>query len=263
MLYPIGQTFYYSFTTWDGITSQWIGPSTYTTLFRSPEFVRVLENNAMIVLAIPVAILIPLAVALLINSHLHGWRLFRSVYFLPTAVSWVVIGFVAVRFFANDGILQDLLTKVGLGFLHPDMLAHERSALLAVMITFVWSMFGTNLIIFLAGLATIDQEIYDAAKVDGAGALSVIFRITIPLLRRFIQFTFVITLITAFTALFSLIFVMTGGGPGFGTTTLEFFIYQNGFAQSYFGLGATAGVVLFVVVFAISMVQLRLLRTDD
>jgi len=263
LLYPIGQTVYYSFTTWDGITSQWVGPSTYTTLLRSPEFVRVLENNATIVLAIPVAILLPLGVALLINSHVRGWRVFRSVYFLPTAVSWVVIGFVAVRFFASDGILHDLLTTVGLGSVQPDLLAHERSALLAVMITFVWSMFGTNLIIFLAGLATIDQEIYDAAKVDGAGPFGVMFRITIPLLKRFIQFTFVITLITAFTALFSLIFVMTGGGPGFGTTTLEFFIYQDGFAQSYFGLGATAGVVLFVAVFAISMVQLRLLRADD
>jgi ABC-type sugar transport system permease subunit len=263
LLYPIGQTVYYSFTNWDGLTSQWVGPSTYTHLLHSPEFVRVLENNATILLAIPVAMLLPLAVALLINSHVRGWRLFRSVYFLPTAVSWVVIGFVAVRFFASDGILHSLLAQAGLGFLHPDPLAHERSALLAVMVTFVWSMFGTNLIIFLAGLATIDQEIYDAAKVDGASPAATMFRITIPLLRRFLQFTFVITLITAFTALFSLIFVMTGGGPGFGTTTLEFFIYQNGFAQSYYGLGATAGVVLFIAVFAVSMLQLRLLRAED
>jgi ABC-type sugar transport system permease subunit len=245
------------------VSSQWIGPSTYTHLLRSPDFVRVLENNATILLSIPVAMLLPLAVALLINSHARGWRFFRSVFFLPTAVSWVVIGFVAVRFFANDGILHSLLANLGLGSVHPDLLAHERSALLAVMVTFIWSMFGTNLIIFLAGLATIDQEIYDAAKVDGASALSTMFRITIPLLRRFLQFTFVITLITAFTALFSLIFVMTQGGPGFGTTTLEFFIYQYGFAQSYFGVGATAGVMLFVVVFAVSMVQLRLLRADD
>ena len=263
LLYPIGQTVYYSFTNWDGYTSQWIGPSTYTRLFHSPDFVRVLENNATILLAIPVAILVPLAVALLINSHVHGWRFFRSVFFLPTAVSWVVIGFIGVRFFANDGILHDLLSKLGLGSVHPDLLAHERSALLAVMITFIWSMFGTNLIIFLAGLATIDQEIYDAAKVDGASPFAAMFRITIPLLKRFIQFTFVITLITAFTALFSLIFVMTQGGPGFGTTTLEFFVYQYGFAQSFYGLGATAGVVLFVIVFAVSMIQLRLLRADD
>src|SRR5439155_25487351 len=115
---------------------------------------------------------------------------------------------------------------VGPGCWDPNMLSHERSALVAVMITFVWSMFGTNLIIFLAGMATIDQELYDAARVDGAGSFTVMIKVTIPLLRRFIQFAFIITLITAFTALFSLIFVMTGGGPGYGTTTLELFIYE-------------------------------------
>ena len=143
------------------------------------------------------------------------------------------------------------------------MLSHERSALVAVMITFVWSMFGTNLIIFLAGMATIDQEIYDAARVDGAGSLTVMFRITFPLLKRFVQFTFIISLITAFSALFSLIYVMTGGGPGYGTTTLEFYSYQQAFSAGDFSIGATAGVVLFAAVFAVSMLQLRLLRSKD
>jgi multiple sugar transport system permease protein len=210
-----------------------------------------------------VAILLPLGVAFLINSHVRGWRLFRSVFFLPTAVSWVVIGYISVRFFADQGILQSLLDNTGLGFLHPNMLSHERSALVAVMITFVWSMFGTNLIIFLAGMATIDQEIYDAARVDGAGSLTVMFRITFPLLKRFVQFTFIISLVTAFSALFSLIYVMTGGGPGYGTTTLEFYSYQQAFSAGDFSVGATAGVVLFAAVFAVSMLQLRLLRSKD
>src|SRR5262249_46602909 len=169
---------------------------TYAHLYHKPEFKQVLENNAMLLLAIPVAIAIPLAVAFLIHSRIRGWRFFRSVFFLPTAVSWVVIGLVAVRFFTDNGILQHLLNHLGLGFWHPDMLSHERSALVAVMITFIWSMFGTNLIIFLAGMATIDQELYDAARVDGAGSFRVLTRITIPLLKRFIQFTFIITLIT-------------------------------------------------------------------
>src|SRR6266851_339632 len=100
LLVPIGQTVYYSFTNWDGFTSQWIGFSAYTRLFNNPEFVTVLENNAAMVLAIPVAILLPLGVAFLINSHVRGWRFFRSVFFLPTAVSWVVIGYISVRFFS-------------------------------------------------------------------------------------------------------------------------------------------------------------------
>ncbi len=263
LIYPIGQTVYHSFTSWDGITSRWVGGATYSHLIHNPEFAQVLQNNALLVLAIPVAIALPLAVAFLIHSKIRGWRFFRSVFFLPTAVSWVVIGFISVRFFADDGILQHLLNHVGLGFVHPNMLSHERSALVAVMITFVWSMFGTNLIIFLAGMATIDEEIYDAAKVDGAGSFGVMFRITIPLLKRFVQFTFIITLVTAFTALFSLIFVMTGGGPGYGTTTLEFFIYEQAFSAGDFGLASTAGVILFLAVAAVTVLQLRLLRSED
>jgi ABC-type sugar transport system permease subunit len=264
LLLPIGQTVYYSFTTWNGFEpAQWVGISAYQRLFATPEFVTVLENNALLVLAIPVAVALPLAVAFLINTHVRGWRVFRSVFFLPTAVSWVVIAFVARNFFDNKGILQSMLNGIGLGFWHPDLLSHERSALIAVMITFVWSMFGTNMIIFLAGMSTIDQEIYDAARVDGAGNLSVMFRITFPLLKRFVQLAVIISLITAFSALFSLIYVMTSGGPGYGTTTLEFFIYEQAFTQQNFGIAATAGVVLFVGVFVISMIQVRLLRSDD
>jgi len=264
LLLPIGQTVYYSFTTWNGFEpAQWVGISAYQRLFSTPEFVSVLENNALLVLAIPVAVALPLAVAFLINAHVQGWRIFRSVFFLPTAVSWVVIAFVARNFFDNKGILQSILNGIGLGFWHPDLLSHERSALIAVMITFVWSMFGTNMIIFLAGMSTIDQEIYDAARVDGAGNLSVMFRITFPLLKRFVQLAVIISLITAFSALFSLIYVMTSGGPGYGTTTLEFFIYEQAFTQQNFGIAATAGIVLFVGVFVISMIQVRLLRSDD
>jgi multiple sugar transport system permease protein len=264
LLLPIGQTVYYSFTTWNGFDpAQWVGISAYQRLFSTPEFVSVLENNALLVLAIPVAVALPLAVAFLINAHVRGWRIFRSVFFLPTAVSWVVIAFVARNFFDNKGILQSILNGIGLGFWHPDLLSHERSALIAVMITFVWSMFGTNMIIFLAGMSTIDQEIYDAARVDGAGNLSVMFRITFPLLKRFVQLAVIISLITAFSALFSLIYVMTSGGPGYGTTTLEFFIYEQAFTQQNFGIAATAGIVLFVGVFVISMIQVRLLRSDD
>ena len=264
LILPIGQTFYYSFTNWDGFSpAQWVGFSAYQRLFTNPQFITVIENNGLIVLAIPVAVALPLAVAFLINTHVRGWRIFRSVFFLPTAVSWVVIAYVARDFFDDKGILQSLLNHVGLGFWHPNMLDHERSALIAVMITFVWSTFGTNMIIFLGGMSTIDQEIYDAAKVDGAGSLAVMRQITFPLLKRFVQLAFIVSLITAFSALFSLIYVMTSGGPGFGTTTLEFFIYEQAFTENNFGVAATAGVVLFLGVFVVSMVSIRLLRSDD
>ncbi len=255
------QTVFYSFTAWDGLTSTWIGLANYERLFGDPTFWRIVLNNVFLLLSVPIAILIPLLVAYLLNEHVPGWQFFRSAYFLPTAISWVVIGMVAIRFFANEGILNSVLESIGLGGLRQGLLGGESSAMVAVIITFIWSVFGTNTIIFITGMATLDRDIYEAARVDGAGSFTIFWRITIPMLTRFIQFAFILTLITAFTALFSLIFVMTGGGPGYGTTTLEFYVYQQGFTVGVFGYAAAIGIVLFAVVFAVSVAQLRIFRS--
>ena len=260
---PIGQAVYYSFTSWDGITATWIGPSAYAAALTDPIFWRVIENNALLLLSIPFAIGIPLAIAALLHEHVRGWRFFRSVYFLPTAISWVVIGMVAVQFFALSGLMNKMLAAVGLGALQTDMLAGQYTALAAVAITFIWSMLGTNIIIFLTGMATLDQTLIEAARVDGLSRWQIFSRVTVPLLKRFIQFSFVITVISAFSALFSLIFVMTNGGPGFGTTTLEFFVYQTAFSQGQFGTGALYGMILFVIMIIVGLVQLRLIRSED
>jgi multiple sugar transport system permease protein len=261
---PIGQAIRYSMTSWNGYSAPvWIGPSAYTAALKDPIVHRVLENNALLLLAVPVAIGIPLIIAALLNEHVSGWRFFRSAYFLPTAISWVVIGMVALQFFAANGILNRLLADVGLGSVHTDMLASEYSALAALALTFIWSMIGTNTIIFLTGMATLDPSLIEAARVDGLNRWQIFWRVILPLLTRFIQFAFVITVISAFSALFSLIFVMTGGGPGLGTTTLEFFVYQAGFAQGQFGTGALYGVILFVIMIIVGIGQLRLIRSGD
>ena len=260
---PMVQTVYYSFTTWNGITSTPNGVDNYRQLFADTTFWQVVSNNAILLASIPLAILIPLIVAFLLNEHVIGWRFFRSVYFLPTAISWVVIGMVAIRVFSSGGILNSTLAMIGLGGIHTDLLSGNSTAIIAVIITFIWSVFGTNTIIFITGMATLDREVYEAARVDGAGAWSTLFYITIPMLMRFIQFAFILTVITAFTALFSLIFIMTQGGPGFSTTTLEFFVFEKGFNTGVFGLAAAIGVVLFVIVFGIWMTQFRVFRNAN
>jgi len=261
---PIGQAVYYSMTEWNGLTpATWIGPSAYSAVFTNPIFWRVMQNNALLLLAIPFAIGIPLVIAALLHEHVRGWRFFRSVYFLPTAVSWVVIGMFALQFFRTYGVLNKLLKDLGFGPVATDMLTSEHSALAALGITFIWSMVGTNTIIFLTGMATLDETLTEAARVDGLNRLQIFIRITLPLLTRFIQFAFVITMISAFSALFSLIFVMTGGGPGFGTTTLEYFVYQTGFSQAQFGTAALYGIILFVIMAFAGLIQLRLIRPAD
>lgn len=260
LIFPILQTFYYSFTSWNGITSSFIGFQGYTSLLTNPTFWRILGNNAALLASIPVAIILPLAVAFLLEQRPPGWKFFRSAFYLPTVVSWVVIGMVAVRFFAKHGILNHFLAVFGAS---QNVLGHPIPAMIAVIITFIWSVFGINMVIFIGGMATLPKELYEAARVDGAHGLRILWHVTIPMLKRFIQFAFIMTLITAFTALFSLIFVMTGGGPGFGTTTLEFFVYEQAFNVGQFGYAATLGVFLFLLMFGSMLFQIRLLLSGD
>ena len=260
---PIGQAIYYSMTEWNGVTSTWIGTSAWTQALHNPTLWRVLENNALLLLSVPFALGIPLCIAVLLHQKVAGWKIFRSIYFLPTAISWVVIGLVAEHFFAYSGTLNSMLDWLGFSHSHTNLLGNESTALIALGITFVFSMIGTNTMLFLTGLATLDPSQEEAARIDGASSWKIFRHITIPHLTRFIQLAFVITIISAFSALFSLIFVMTGGGPGYSTTTVEFLVYQTGFAQSQFGTAALYGLILFIIMCVVGVFQLRLLGAKD
>jgi multiple sugar transport system permease protein len=261
--YPIGQAVYYSFTYWNGLTTQWVGPSTWVQAFHNATMWTALKNNAELLLSVPFALGIPMLVAVMLHQRVAGWKIFRSIYFLPTAISWVVIGLVAEHFFAYSGTLNSLLSDVGFSGAHTDMLGQENEALIALGITFIFSMIGTNTMLFLTGLATLDPSLEEAARIDGASAWRIFRHITLPHLSRFIQLAFVMTVISAFSALFSLIFVMTNGGPGYSTTTMEFLVYQTGFNQSEFGTAALYGIILFVITAVVGIVQLRLIGAKD
>ena len=260
---PIGQAVYYSFTQWDGLTSTWIGWSTWSQAFHNTDLWTALENNAKLLITAPFALGLPLLIAVLLHQRVAGWRIFRSIYFLPTAISWVVLGLVAERFFAYQGTLNSIIHFFGFAHTNTNMLGYESTALTALGITFIFTMIGTNTILFLTGLATLDPTLEEAARIDGAGRWRIFRSITLPHLSRFIQLAFVVTVIALFSALFSLIFVMTGGGPGYSTTTMEFLIYQTGFNQGDFGTAALYGLILFVLTAIVGIVQLRLIGSNE
>ncbi len=168
-----------------------------------------------------------------------------------------------IQAFAQHGLVNRLLGGVGLAALERNWLGSPTDALAAVGVTFVYSLVGVNTLIFVTGMATIDPAIYEAGKLDGTSWLQSYVHLTLPMLRRYLVFTFVITTISAFSALFSLIYTMTGGGPNYGTTTIEFFIYQQAFGTGAFGVGALLGVVLFVILVSVSAVQVYLMRRSE
>lgn len=262
LLVPIIQSVYYSMTNWNGITSQWVGPGTYKTEFSNPIFWRVLENNAILLIAVPLTMFFGVTLAALLNEHIWGWRFFRAAIIIPTAVSWVVLGLIGVQAFARQGFVNHILGGIGLAGLEQNWLGNPYTALAAIAVTFIYSLVGVNTLVFVTGMATIDPAIYEAGRLDGAGWWARHVHLTMPLLKRYFVFTFIITSISAFSALFSLIYTMTGGGPDYGTTTIEFFIYQQAFGTGAFGVGALLGIVLFVILASVSLLQVAILRGD-
>src|ERR1700722_18087267 len=260
---PIGQAVYYSFTQWNGATSTWIGTSTWTQAFHNTNLWTALRNNGLLLLSVPFALALLLGIAVLLHQRVAGWRIFRSIYFMPTAISWVVLGLVAERFFAYQGTLNSIIHFLGFSHLSTNMLGYQSEALIALGITFVFTMIGTNTMLFLTGLATLDPSLEEAARIDGAGRWRIFRSITLPHLSRFIQLAFVMTVIALFSALFSLIFIMTGGGPGCSTATMEVLIYETGFQQSAFGTAALYGIILFVITAIVGIIQLRLIGSNE
>lgn len=252
LIFPIIETGYYSLTRWDGLSATWNGLGNYLTLLHSADFGDVLLNNLLLLLSVPIAVVIPFFIALLIAMEPPGWKWVRALIFLPATLSWVVVGIVWLRVFSSDGMLNAVLRSLGLERFQMDLLGSVHTAIVPIAIAFVWSQVGPNTLIFLIGLSSIDASILEAATIDGAGLLATVRVIIVPLMVRFIIFASIITLIAAFTALFSLIFVMTGGGPGFSTTTMEFYLYRLAFDQTDFGMGATVGIVLLVVIALVS-----------
>jgi ABC-type sugar transport system permease subunit len=260
LIVPIIETMYYSLMQWDGLSAVWNGVGNYLTLLHSADFGNVLINNALLLLSVPFAVMVPFFIALIIAAEPPGWRWVRALIFLPATLSWVVTGIVWLRVFSSDGMLNAGLRAIGLGGLQMDLLGSVHTAIIPIALTFVWSQIGQNTLIFLIGFSSIDASVLEAATIDGAGFFSAVRTIILPLMTRFIIFATIITLIAAFTALFSLIFVMTGGGPGFSTTTMEFYIYRLAFGQTDFGMGATVGVVLLVVIALVSVPLMGLYR---
>jgi multiple sugar transport system permease protein len=236
---------YYGLTDWDGFTEKYIGFKNYIDVFTSTDFGRVIFNNIIILACVPIAVFASLFIGNALRD-LPGAGPIRNIIFLPTVFSWVIIGIAAHQVFAKNGAINWVLTHIGLKMIAINWFDNSWSALTVLCITFVWAMIGPNMIILMSGYATLDTSLEDAARVDGARNVQVFVHITIPLMRRFLVFALIFTIIFAFTNIFSLIYVMTGGGPGYSTTTLEYYIYRQAFNVGNFGRASSLGVVLLV-----------------
>lgn len=257
VLIPIIYVFVYSFTKWDGMgTPRFIGFDNYTSIFGSSEFRAAIGNNfKFLLVGVPIWTFFPLVIAVLLQDEVRGWRFFRSVYFFPTVLSTAVISMLFKSFFLYAGPANKLLGLLGIAPI--EYFANGNIAIFLVITIINWVGFGSAVLIYLAGMSSFSNEVFEAAYLDGANWFQKVIYITLPLLKPTIQLTVMLNVLTVFTALFGYIFMMTGGGPGYETTVIEYLLYLKAFKTHDFGYACALAVVLFAIVSVITLVQFK------
>jgi len=260
-IYPIVASYWYSFVRWNGFSAdmQFVGLGNYREVFADPQFWNSFKITLLfMILVAPARVILSFLLAIVLNSpKLPLAKFFRTVYFLPVVTTTAIVG-VVMQFILDpasgpvNAILQAVGFEGGVNFL-----GDGNTALVTVSVVYVWKFFGITLVYWLAALQTIPAEIYEAARVDGAGPVRMFSHITVPLLKPFLIIISLLTIEDTFRA-FDLMQTMTGGGPFFSTEIIEIYIYRWAFAASIPQLGhASAAAVLFgAFVFVVGLIQL-------
>jgi len=266
VMLPTFSSIYLSFTSWDGISEniRYIGLDNFKEIWESPRVHNALKNT--IIVAVALVLLenvVALLLAILVDQVRWLRNLFRSIFYFPVLMSGIIMGFIwMIILNYNFGVVNQLLDTLGIGALKADWLGDPDFALLSIILSTVWKASGYYMIIYLAGLQGIPQELLEAASIDGAGKWKQFWHVTFPLLAGATTVCVMLSMINSLK-LFDQIAVMTNGGPGFATETLTYIIYRVAFGEGRQGFGTALAIVLFILILIISLVQIRVLRKRE
>ena len=239
---------------------EWQGLANFRRLFADDLFFTALRVTAVYtVIAVPLTLFVALAMAQLCARSIRGITVYRALYFLPVITSLVTSGVIWQWLYAEHGPLNAVFGLLGVGPV--PWLSSGAMVLPSLSLLSVWTRFGYDMLILLAGLLAIPKEYTEAAMIDGASAWQRFWRITVPQLKPAMFFVVILELVQSFQV-FDVIYVMTGGGPVRSSYSLVFFVYDQGFHYFDFGYASAAGVVLFAITLVVSLIQRRLFRED-
>ena len=266
VLVPLALTVQYSLYRWDGIgPSQWVGLKNYVTVLTDPDLVGVILNAFRLIFFFS---LIPVALGLVVASVMQRvargrfGTVTQTVLFLPQVIPLVAAGIAWKWVLSTSGVVNQVLSAVGLNGVTRAWLGDFDFALPAVGIIGAWVLIGLCTILLLTGMSKIDPALYESARLDGAGAVQEFRSITLPSLRQEIGVCITVTVIAALAS-FDIVYIATGGGPGLATTVPGLDIYQLAFAGRAVGLASALAVVLFVLVLVCVLPIQRLARGDE
>lgn len=266
--YPLVQNFVYSFYRWNAFSPSkvFISLDNYRRLFTDPVFYIAIKNNVLYTLfsvACQCGIGLIIA-AILEEKFLRKYQgFFRTVYFVPAVISMTVIGLLwQLIYNPNIGIVNALLDLLKLGSFSHEWLGDSHTAIYAIILVSQWQYTGYIILLYLVAMQKIPVELYESARIDGAGPVRCFLNITIPQIKEMIVVGTVITTIGSFK-LFDEIYVMTAGGPGRSTEVLATAMYRAGFRNDEMGYAAAFAVVLFLITFVFTLIQLKVSRSSD
>lgn len=262
VFWPALQAFYLSFTRYEyDLTQppQWVGFANFLRLWNDKVFWQTLGNTLLyLVGVVPILVVAPLFLAILVNQKLRGMHWFRAAYYTPVIISMVVAGIAWRWLYAQNGLLNQFLKQLGiLSTGGIPWLTSPKFALFSVMAVTVWKGLGYYMVIYLAGLQSIPDELYEAGAIDGSDGIRKHWDITVPLMQPYLVLVAVISAISA-TKVFEEIYIMTQGGPRNSSKTIVYYLYEQGFRNLEMSYACTIGLVLFLVILILSILNLKL-----
>jgi putative chitobiose transport system permease protein len=265
VFWPALQAFYLSFTRYEydlTQTPQWVGLQNFQRLWADPVFWRTLGNTLLYLIGVvPILVVVPLGLALLVNQKLRGISWFRASFYTPVVISMVVAGIAWKWLYAENGLFNQLLKQLGIETGIP-WLTSPDWAIFSVMAVTVWKGLGYYMVIYLAGLQSIPAELYEAAAIDGSDGYLKHWDITVPLMRPYLVLVAVISAISA-TKVFEEVYIMTQGGPRNSSKTVVYYLYEQAFSDLEMSYACTIGLVLFLIILGLSILNLRLSQGRD
>lgn len=261
-VYPVLSSFYYSLTDWNGISpaANYVGLDNFIRIFTDRDVSRALIVTITFSLTVTVVQNgLGLLLALALDGPARTSAILRVLFLIPTMISALAVGNIWNYLYdPNFGAINGALSQIGLQRLTQDWLGNPRIALFSVIAAHVWQWVGMSMIIYLAGLQGISSDVQEAATIDGVNAWQRFTNITFPLIAPSFTINVVLAMIGTFKV-FDIVFVMTGGGPGGATDTLSTLLYSEAFKSSQFGYGTAIGVLMFIFILALSVIQIRIL----
>ncbi|MEF2964892.1 sugar ABC transporter permease [Paenibacillus sp. M1] len=262
---PIGLSLYFSFTNWDGISAmKFIGFDNFVKILSDDTFWLTVKNNLIIMVTGLIGqIPLGLVLALLLNRGLKGSGFFRTVGFMPVVISSVMVSLIWGMVYNTEyGMLNNLLGMIGLDSWKMNWLGDTRTSMLAISIAYIWQNCGLYMVIFLAALQNIPDEVNEAAELDGATGLKRTWRITIPMIKGTIMVNVVYSISNSFRV-FDLIQILTGGGPAHQTEVMTLYMYNSAFLNMRYGYGSAVSILILLFSLIVITFVNRINREKD